>query len=176
MSDGVIGIDVGKHAVGVSLFVDKKLERCGLARARGEVDGPLRWRELSNSVRAIVGRIPLQTIAVIEGQRIYRDAQKKGDQNDIIDVAYVTGYLAATILALDGVELIEAPRVWKGTLDGDVFIETRIQPEIKKNPNELNVALASMPSAVSLAHNVWDAIGIGLWKLGRLTPRKVYPR
>jgi hypothetical protein len=65
------------------------------------------------------------------------------------------------------------PREWKGTLDGDVMVE-RIKSRVDERPAER--ARVQFPQAQDKHHNVWDAIGVGLFVVGRLAPRKVFPR
>lgn len=108
---------------------------------------------------------------VIEMPRIYPGSRQKGDQNDLMRLAVVVGRLYEAALAAGStVELVE-PRAWKGTLDGDAMVE-RIKGRLPIGES----SQVFLPTAASLQHNVWDAIGIGLKKLGRLDPVKVFPR
>ena len=107
---------------------------------------------------------------VIEFPRIYRAAQQKGDQNDLLHVARAVGRVqeAAERIGMT-IELI-IPRDWKGTLDGDAMVK-RIQGRV----SGAELARIALPT-VSLQHNVWDAVGIGLHATGRLAPKRVVPR
>jgi len=63
------------------------------------------------------------------------------------------------------------PRDWKGTADADEVVIPLIQSRI----TEIERSRVQLPSA-SLAHNVWDGVGVGLKLLGRLEPRRVFHR
>ncbi|WP_338865531.1 hypothetical protein [Myxococcus stipitatus] len=107
---------------------------------------------------------------IIEMPRVYAAAHQKGDQNDLVHLSGVVGTLGGY---LPNVAMRRSvyPRDWKGTLDADAFIE-----RIKQRLDAAEHLRVELPSASALHHNVWDAIGIGLHALGRLTPRKVFPR
>jgi len=88
----------------------------------------------------------------------------KGDPNDLIAIsargAWFAGRMAPYIFDYEAV----TPRQWKGTVDGDIFL-TRIT----KRLDERELGLLDTCGAIdSLKHNVIDAIGLGLWKVGRL--------
>lgn len=114
--------------------------------------------------------VPRQLV-VIEFPRIYPAASQKGDQNDLLELARVCGRIEQAALAEGHTVEMIYPRDWKGTIDADVMVD-RIQDRL----GEGETAMVTLPSAKSLHDNVWDAVGIGLWKLGRLEPRKVFPR
>jgi hypothetical protein len=69
---------------------------------------------------------------------------------------------------LSTVELVQ-PRQWKGTVDKDVMIE-----RIKTSLDLSEMKNVCLPKAKGLHHNVWDAIGIGLWASGRLSAKRVF--
>ncbi|WP_246137120.1 hypothetical protein [Myxococcus llanfairpwllgwyngyllgogerychwyrndrobwllllantysiliogogogochensis] len=107
---------------------------------------------------------------VIEMPRVYSAAHQKGDQNDLIQLAGVVGMLGGYLPNVASRRSVY-PRDWKGTVDADAFIE-----RIKQRLSPVEHLRVELPSATSLHHNVWDAIGIGLHALGRLAPRRVFPR
>lgn len=104
---------------------------------------------------------------VVELPRVYSAGQQKGDQNDLIALAFSAGRVSAQYRDATTVY----PRDWKGTLDAEVMIE-----RIKERLSDEERSRVQLPSAKSLHHNVWDSIGIGLWKLGRLQPKRNYHR
>lgn len=107
-----------------------------------------------------------------EWPRVYRAGRAKvgADPNDLL---LLTAVNASVVRALDVPASSVEPRQWKGTLgetpDGEYLVELRLRGEDGRpgllSANEL--ACVRLPSAKSLAHNVWDAAGIGLHKLGR---------
>ncbi len=146
-----LAIDPGVKHLGVALFEDETLVyatllKTGDAQALSElffVHGP-------------------PDRVVIELPQVYARSKSKGDPNDLIAVAVVVGALTA---CLKNAELIK-PRVWKGTVDKSVFLKRILG---KLEPGEL----ALLPKlAKSLVHNVQDAVGIGLFAVGRLGKKK----
>ncbi|MCP3060953.1 hypothetical protein LXT21_19390 [Myxococcus sp. K38C18041901] len=107
---------------------------------------------------------------IIELPRVYSAAHQKGDQNDLIQLAGVVGMLGGLLPSVASRRSVY-PRDWKGTLDADAFIE-----RIKQRLDATEHLRVELPATSSLHHNVWDAIGIGLHALGRLAPRRVFPR
>lgn len=171
---GLISIDPGVRRCGVALFVDERLVRAGLvsltAAAAEEGDAEC-CNALAGAVTGFPGRIPYLTDIVVEFPKVYPAAQQKGDQNDLLRLAAVAG-ACMTRVTVFGERRFVFPREWKGTIDPDAFIERRIKPALAAEEH----ARIELPSAKSLSHNVYDAIGIGLWALGRLEPKRVFPR
>lgn len=104
---------------------------------------------------------------IIEHPVIYPGAaQQKGDPNDLIDVAAVGAAIAVGFLT-NYIETVH-PREWKGQVPKDVMtrrISAAISPEEREHIE---------PCQSSLMHNVLDAIGIGLWKLGRINQKRLH--
>ncbi|WXH32367.1 hypothetical protein WA016_06350 [Myxococcus stipitatus] len=130
------------------------------------------WASMALAVhewlRPRLGDEPHQLI--IELPRVYAAACQKGDQNDLIQLSGVVGMLGGYLPNVATRRSVY-PRDWKGTLDAGAFIE-----RIKQRLSPVEHLRVELLGAASLHHNVWDAIGIGLHALGRLSPRKVFPR
>lgn len=103
----------------------------------------------------------------IEVPQVYRASKQIGDQNDLINLAIVAGGVAG----LFEPELVFRyyPREWKAQVDPEVSNQRVLE---RLTPEELE-ALEDVPA--SLRHNMLDAVGIGLKRLGRFEPRKVFP-
>jgi len=104
---------------------------------------------------------------IIEHPRIYPgSAQQKGDLNDLIDVACV----GAAISAMFPVGTVETvfPADWRGQVPKEVMTE-RISRAISNDERR-----GIEKCYASLMHNVLDAIGIGLWKLGRINQKRIH--
>lgn len=152
----LLAIDPGfaeKSGTGFAWFVHGMLARVGCA---GTPPGDLRLRaraicrvfqvEMSNALRV-----------VIELPRVYPLSRQKGDQNDLIDLAYLAGALDS--VGIDG-ELVH-PRTWKGQVPKAVMgrrILAALQPEEHALVEKIGAG----------RHNAIDAAGLGLWALGRL--------
>lgn len=94
------------------------------------------------------------TRAVIELPRIYPVRRWKGDANDLIRVAVTAGAIAGALGA--PVQFVE-PRAWKGSRPKDV-------------DNRYTLGLLSEAERATMdatSHDVVDAVGLGLWALGR---------
>ncbi|RJS14631.1 hypothetical protein DRW03_34725 [Corallococcus sp. H22C18031201] len=179
----LVSLDPGLRECGVALFdVDTgELLAAGMPtnpekRARGLAA----WAPMGTAVAAFVSShlAPLRTdsaavsvTVACECPQVYTAGKSKGDPNDLIELAGVVGRVAGALGAATETSVL--PREWKGTLDGDVMVE-RIKSRLSERPHEhLRIQL---PRAADKQHNVWDAIGVGLHVLGRLSPRKVFPR
>lgn len=158
MIRNVMSFDPGKHSVAWARFNDGALAEAGLIRFDNGHGTP----DLTQ-FRATPAWVP--TRALIELPQVYGRAGRggKGDPNDLIDVAVTVGRIAQAIGPHLTAELVR-PRVWKGNVPADVML-ARIEKRL--DVSELHVVdRAPMPK--SLKHNVVDAIGLGLWALGRL--------
>lgn len=145
----VLSIDPGVNGCGVAMFSDNVL------KAAAYVPGDL--KTMAGNVYGWQGD---PEILVVEKPQVYREAKLKGDPNDLIDLAIVVGTLAERFH--DAGLALYLPRTWKGQVPKVVMrqrIANRLSHEEFFSP--------VLPSA-SLSHNVWDAIGIGLFHLGRL--------
>lgn len=168
----LVSIDPGLPACGVAVYDEAgALMRAALVRniAEADADLPRRWQKMALSVSEWIGKRPLATELVVEMPQIYRTAQQKGDQNDLVNLAGVVSAVCTLVFAEKA--RIVYPREWKGTLDPDAMVE-RIKGRLKPEEH----ARVQLPTAASLQHNVWDGIGIGLHAFGRLEPKRVFPR
>lgn len=97
----------------------------------------------------------------VELPQVYRQRNQKGDPNDLIAVAVTVGALKgrwkSTTLVL--------PRTWKGNVPKKVTEE-----RAKKALSAEELARTTGIPAGKMNH-VWDAIGLGLWALGRSSCR-----
>ncbi len=158
----ILSIDPGLSHCGVALWTDEGyLVRAWLARS------PTRKTEgqgarIRGVVRAI-GSGNVRRIA-IEVPQVYR--MSPGDPNDLIALASVVG---AITHSFDAPVSMYLPAAWKKQAKKEVvkrWIEKALSPE--------ELARIEMKPK-SLAHNVFDAVGIGLHHFGRLRkPWKIW--
>lgn len=98
----------------------------------------------------------------VEHMRIRPETQRKGDQNDLVDVAFVAGSIGPALgTFLNPV----TPETWKGQVPKEIMVR-RVMAKL--SPAE-HLAI-SWPSKgkepwEGLNHNVADAVGIGAWDL-----------
>lgn len=145
-------IDPGVNEIGVAIWEGPWLVQAFLVRR-------LRDEHFYSMIIKLRQLMPTYiTRLAIEKPRVYAPSRSKGDPNDLIDLAFVAG---ATIYAAQPKEVIEIyPATWKGQVPKPVMVE-RVKSAL--TPKEL--PLVELPRAKSLQHNVWDAVGIGLYLL-----------
>ena len=156
----LIAIDPGLRWCGVARFYEGgELQQAELVRSPGTDRGPMAWRRMADHVRSAI--ITQTYKAVVEVPRIYpHSAQQKGDLNDLLELAGVVGALAGVFDVLEFVY----PATWKGQV-----------PKKVMNARVLaTLSLAERSALIHNDHNTLDAVGIGLFYLGRLGARKVF--
>jgi hypothetical protein len=175
----LLAVDPGIRGCGLAIFYD------GVLSVAVYEKNPIRSGagvfEVERMARAAVEALGASLAAhgnvidlALEFPRIYTAGKGKGDPNDLTPLAGVVSAIAAHVQAAfphrQGRITTYSPRDWKGTIDPEKLI-LRVRERL--TPEERGAVL--LPCA-SLAHNVWDAIGIGLAKLGRLDKQRVFPR
>jgi hypothetical protein len=158
----IVSIDPGVKLAGIALWQEGIMISATLLRGN-------HWTEVADSAAEFFSGIPLDQIA-IEKPQVYVRSRSKGDPNDLIDLALAAGAIAQALRILSPNATIHEykPAEWKGQLPKDLCVErTRfaLTDDERKRVN--------LPRAKSLAHNVYDAIGIGLKHLKRSRLRAV---
>jgi len=161
----LIAIDPGVRNAGCAVFVGGQLAEAvlfapldGADHFKGEAVARLfRWY--------LEPRAHLRLEAAIcELPQVYSTAQQKGRQSDLIDLAVVCGAIGQVASDHGLPTRFINPRVWKGQTPKDI---TTARAQVELTPDER--VRVKLPKQGSLHHNVWDAIGIGLWGVGRWT-------
>jgi hypothetical protein len=141
----LLAIDPGRQA-GWALFKSRKLAGAGV------------WQ--SNIVPKGKGLLDL---VVVEAPRWY-PREHRIDVNDLLDLSIAVGKIEG-MMEERGVPVeIVYPRTWKGSVPKEIH-NRRVLAAL--TPQELGL-LPKRPRARDFDHNVIDAVGIGLWKLGRM--------
>ena len=155
-----VSYDPGARAVGVALWEDGELTAAFLARGKS-------WHHTASvAFRRVCEHVPMALIErfVIEVPQVYTQRKQKGDPNDLITVALNAGAFGmfAAMCSGCGAEIIEyRPHQWKGQAPKDVAIK-RFQKRLSNEERDRVEKVAK-----SLQHNVWDAVGLGLYDGGR---------
>ncbi len=153
----ILAIDPGLRATGYAYFRHGTLAQCGIkgsrARERAEAAAVI-GREL-----AVEFRRPLDAL-IVEVPQVYQARLLKGDPNDLVSVALVAG---ATLQLPALIRLAVSPHQWKGNVPKEV---TRSRVLFGISPAE-RLLISESGVAPSLQHNIYDAVGIGLWYLRR---------
>jgi len=183
----MIALDPGIRGCGVAEFGEHYLLRAAY------IPNPIRK---GNGLDAVVDMAAavyrwagMPQTFVAEWPQSYGPAQQKGDQADLFPLAGIDGALAAMMAWSRPLEVKRyLPHEWKGTINPDVMI-SRIRHRL--TPGEFSVIqfpgntcsdcrdrLAPIPCCKSTcpAHNVFDAVGLGLFHLGRFEKRRVIAR
>lgn len=143
MSDGVFTI----------LGVDPGVQRSGWAVV-SEIDGFLLACGLTNTPYTVDPRVGA---IVVEKPQVYRAG--KGDPNDLINVAVVTGEWLGIFRDAD--QVTPLPRQWKGQVP-KLAHNARTLGKLTSAENRNYLACVAHIN-VSARHNVIDAIGLAKW-------------
>lgn len=153
-------MDPGLRGSGVAIFCNGGL--VDSAYVVGSKDGfrPNTWVVMASEIMRWCGDRPIRGLAC-ELPQIYREAKLKGDPNDLMDLAAVVGALCA-LIPTETIR-IYLPREWKGQVPKEI-----VHQRVKQRLSIDEMTNVHMPPQKSLAHNVWDAIGIGLVHVKRM--------
>ncbi len=148
-----LSIDPGLTATGWALWSGQWLMNVGLARSAAKAPLNDRIQGIYEQILRDVGTLP--KTRVCERMEV-RGLKNKGNPQVLCDLNLLAGFLASEWVL---------PREWKPNLPKEVH-----QPRILATltPAERRLVDALRPK--SLVHNAIDAVGIGLNRLGRLTP------
>lgn len=139
----VLSIDPGlANRLGWAFFYDGVLTGCGTRATIG----------------SIYHKIDRSTVIVVEEPQVY--PVSKGDPNDLIKIALDAGILIGSI-APGCLVLPFKPHMWKGSVPKDIH-----QRRILKVAGDIQSMLSLLRSS-DRSHAI-DAIGLGLYHLGRL--------
>ena len=144
----LVAIDPGVKNLAWAEYHGRELARCGLSRAGSAAEHA-----------AALGTLADPDVLVLE-QMVPRDLPNAAD---LIAVSHTGAYVAG---ALRPLELrYHTAQQWKGSVPKRVHhprIAQKLTPE-----ERAVVAECAVRVPASLLHNVWDAVGLGLWGLGR---------
>ena len=139
----LLAIDPGK-ITGWALFEDSSLCDCGISKTHPPT------------------RVFSKINVIIEKPKVYPN--RPIDSNDLIELAIRVGRIVEYYSMHGCTVSLVRPSDWKGQLPKDVLWE-RARARLSEKERAVEAAATAAPS---YRHNMRDAIGIGLWKLGRL--------
>lgn len=151
----IVAVDPGSRFTGWAKFQDKQLVSCGLVKAKG-------LDEMLPRCQDFFGNFPnaVAIEAVIERPQVYTQRKMKGDANDLITIALIGGYIGAFFLRAE----FMMPRTWKGTVDKDVMCR-RVENRWMNDRERGLLYNKNIPKGQ--VNNTLDAIGVGMYHLGR---------
>ncbi len=171
-----LAVDPGIRYPAAAIFdEDKKLlaaSRVKLPGAVSRLDMGERCREVGRLIAIWTSEhVNLELIGgiCIEWPQIYTASKSKGDPNNLTPLAGV-GVAVATIFH-DATVVSPVPREWIGQVpkseDGDPWASPRGQKIRRRlTPDEIE--------CIVISHDAIDAVGLGLWALGRLDRIRVF--
>jgi hypothetical protein len=152
----LVAIDPGVRHLGVAVFDNGRLVRARLV----EIEN------LTEITYAICREV------VIEKPQVY--PKSPGDPNDLIDLAIVVGRIAGHFEVAQPLSRSQPPRFsfykpsqWKGQTPKPIH-HARIRAELERQGT---LSCVEIPRAKSLAHNIWDAVGLGLFHIKKTKGR-----
>lgn len=164
----LVCVDPGLRGLGLAMFRSGTLEFATyVVNLDKDGRGPSAHCRLAESVLEFVEEplVSEQAHFLVEFPQVY-PGPSKIDVNDLLDIAGVASSVT-TILSGFGYKCqATLPRAWKGNIKKEIMTE-RIRASLT------DLERGRMVSVGAKDHNTLDAIGLGLWRLGRLN-RKVY--
>lgn len=134
----MITVDPGVHGSGLALWAKGELQNVWYDVPRALFTWPL----------------------LVEVPIIYPGSKSKGNPNDLIALAFEAGRIAGLAPTYEKI----SPRQWKGTIKKEVMLRRILS---KLTDRELHM-LKKLQLPPSKEKECIDALGIGLWKFGRL--------
>jgi len=156
----ILAIDPGIRSCGWALFgPDKRLLRCGLVQTKSTN------RHLGDDAATMAAAIGFGSPHVILEEMVLRPEDPKSQAEDLLRVQLVGGIVAGRC---GGRVTTVHPMRWKGAVPKRIH-QSRIRDELSEAERAvLEAGTAKVRGA--LKHNVLDAVGIGLWGVGRMRP------
>lgn len=176
-----LAVDPGLNAPACARFVGGVLVRAEpvrVPRAYSKLDMIDRCRKVAELINGWyleqremgLGARMLDVHLVVERPQIYRASKSKGDPNDLPPMVGIDAALA-TLMGCPVTSYL--PREWVGGTSkvetGDAWMSPRGQRVWSR------LSEAERQAVVVVTHDVVDSVGLGLFHLGRFTPRQVYP-
>lgn len=151
----VVGIDPGKRTNGYAIFKEGVLTVCGLAKPE----------EIAKDILSLFPLADEEITVVTERMQVYKFSPVRNA--DLTDLLLMSGYMAGRVHASYPLLtwLKPEPREWKGNTPKKIHHRRVMKKLSLQEQAAASVALENVPE--SLQHNVWDAIGLGLWGMKR---------
>jgi hypothetical protein len=177
----ILALDPSVRSPGVALFDEGRLLTAGRVTVKKleESDGA-RWLRVAWEVISWLhknrGAAELVETVVFEKPQIYTMVKSKGDPNDLIGLAGVSmavvGLIEVISRSKESVTVLSpTPAEWIGQVAKTTTGSAKESPRARRILSRLDVAeLALVPDQ----HDAIDAVGLGLFALGRLTVKRVF--
>lgn len=160
-----VSADLGKEHVALTFWHSNKVARAlKLTSTRGWPSCVVDFAAGASAHRALYGgELFVVEYPELRSHQFMRDndiAKMIAIAGDLRDLAWAGGALAGALgMPVEHV----SPFLWKGNLDADaltVRVQRKLSPEEAARVED------------SADHNVFDSVGLGLWRIGRLHPER----
>jgi hypothetical protein len=164
----ILAIDPGIRGTGAALFDGQELVAADYVVGSPTGNGADAWLEILRTTHDFVkqycyDRDTRVTETVVECPQVYTASHSKGDPNDLIPLAAIDGAVCGAYWALHRSKATSyLPAQWKGQTPKAVH-----HNRIKALLTEQEKARCVFPRETSLHHNVWDAVALGMFHVGR---------
>lgn len=157
----IFAIDPGIVRSGIAVFEDGRLARAASPKNSLGPREPVLERARCMAAQLILAAqvdVTRDDVVLVEWPQVYQRgaSRTKGDPNDLLPLAAVAGAVAA-LVPVATIEVV-SPARWKGQVPKSVMVE-RVKTRLSR---------AEIAFAADISADGWDAVGIGLWKVGRL--------
>lgn len=162
----VLAIDPSLSSTGVAIFDPYGMTH--VLRSASLVKGDKPAAVLAERCHYVVSEIlhglaTVVDVVVVERPRINAATHgSKADPDDLLKLAILCGAIAQAFQSRGCKVLFIKPDAWKGQAPKEVTTARAVA-----RLSDAEMRCVSLPSAAGLQHNVWDAVGIGLWATGR---------
>lgn len=163
----VLAVDPGLRGSGVALVSGGQLVRAGYApSAERTARGAAAWAAAAWAVAEWVWSRHLRfDLGLVENPEQYEGVGHKANREDITELTGVAGGVSV-ILSVKAPVTSVLPKQWKGQVPKDVH-NSRVMARL----SQAEQLVIEWP-ADSLKHNVIDAVGLALWKAGRMEAKR----
>lgn len=150
----VLAIDPGIRCTGVAYFRYSNLERLDAFSTKAKDDLGKRVAFISKKIKETFENT-IFDLVVIEYPEIYRHTKQDIDYEDILAVTLVAGAVLGSVVSKEW--RLPKPKQWKGQVPKNIHNDRVL--------NRLYEHERGWPELSN--HNAIDAVGLGLWGLGR---------
>jgi len=170
---GILAVDPGITCTGMAGFLKGKLVYSTGIRPLKPINNLDSIRKIADQIVLLweerIGGLKYPETVVIEKPQIYQQAYLKGDPNDLVPLAILGGVLWERLQPKN--IIFPLPKEWKsGNIDKAVQSNRTRQTLSDIEIEILKDDLEKVPERFQ--HNMYDAIGIGLWATKKRGDRK----
>jgi hypothetical protein len=165
----LLAVDPSLRSTGWAWFVGGALARVG-RNTRKATDDAIA-RRAANMAEAVLLNFSGVVIdrLVVEWPQVYRAARSKGDPNDLLGLAAIAGILVSGV---EGRADTPTPREWSGGVPKATRGDPLKSARGVRVWSRLRESERAVLESTKINHDVVDAVGIGLWALGRFAPAR----